>query len=119
MDPKILDTRDSLGAALDDCAFSCAVYATHGDNGIMTSQKQTFERFESFDLIESLHTIVNHLTSHREKPLKFWPIPDFLHLLKNSRSRTVKGSLTFDSQSKEISRESLKEILDLGRRLTA
>jgi hypothetical protein len=62
MDQKILDTKDSLGAALDDCGFNCAFYATDGDNGILSSHKQTFERFEPFDLTESLETIVNHLT---------------------------------------------------------
>jgi hypothetical protein len=62
MDEKILDTKDSLGAALDDCGFSCSFDAAGGDNGILSSHKQTFEQFESFDLTESLETIVNHLT---------------------------------------------------------
>jgi hypothetical protein len=119
MDQKILETRDSLGAALGEYGFSCAFYATDGDNGMSPCHKQAFEKFESFETTESLETIVNHLTSNRQMPLKFWPIPDFLHLLKNSRSRIVRGTLAFDSQSKEISGESLNQILDLGRPLTA
>jgi hypothetical protein len=119
MDQKKLDTTESLGAALDNCGFSCAFSATDGDSQMLSSHKQTFEQFESFDLTENLETIVNHFTSNREKPLKFWPISNFLHLVKNSRSTIVKRSLAFDSQSKEISGELLQEFLDLGRPFTA
>jgi hypothetical protein len=114
IDQKILETRDSLCAALDESGFSCTFYATDGDNGMSPYHKETFEKFEPFEATESLETIVNHLTSNRQEPLKLWPIPDFLHLLKNSRSRIVRGTLAFDSQSKEISGESLNQILDLG-----
>jgi hypothetical protein len=119
MDQTILETRDSLGAALDDCRFVGAFSATDGDNDMLSYHKQRFEEFESFDPTESLETIVNPLPSDRQMPLRFWPIPDLFHLLKNTRPRIIKGSLTFDSQSKEISGESLNEILELGRPLTA
>jgi xylose isomerase len=89
-DQKILEMKDSFGAAFDDCGFVYAFYATDDNNGMSSCHKQGFEEFEYFGPTESLETIVNYLASDRQKTGQFWPIPDFLHLLQNSRSRSIK-----------------------------
>jgi hypothetical protein len=76
--------------------------------------------YKDFDSNSSIAEIVNHLTNNGGNYLICWPISDFLHLLKNARTRIATGTLAFDGAAEEvITASNLNQILELGKDLEA
>jgi hypothetical protein len=120
IDQSVLQTRDDLANNLPRCGFFPAFVATDGDNGVSKIHDDACNSYRGAEINVSLEVIVNYLTDNRAHYLKCWPISDFLHLLKNARTRIATGTLTFAVTAEElISAGGLNEILRLGKDLVA
>jgi hypothetical protein len=120
IDDQVLQAKDILIEIVGRCGFSPNFIATDGDNGIYIFHTRAFESYQNFPTEVTLADVVNYLTDNRTKGLTCWPISDFLHLLKNARTRIATGNLTFDANSQHvITAKSLNEILQIGPCLEA
>jgi hypothetical protein len=118
VDDRVLATKDALIQVLVQNDFWPNFIATDGDNGVMPFHREAFALYEDFSIEVSLGEVVNHLTVNG--PLTCRPISDYLHLLKNARSRIATGILSFDADSQHaITAESLNNILHIGPCLEA
>jgi hypothetical protein len=116
----VLQTRDELIGHLRECGVLPVFIATDGDNGVANFHEQSYNLYKDHETNVSLEVIVNQLTGNGAHPLECWPISDFLHLLKNARTRIATGILTFNAHTTEvISAISLNQTLKLGKDLEA
>jgi hypothetical protein len=118
IDEQVLGIKDKLVQILANCGFSPNFIASDGDNGIFFLHENAFNLYQNFPIDADLGDLVKHLTT--DGPLMCWPISDFLHLLKNARTRIATGTLAFDAQTEHvITAKSLNEILQMGTCLEA
>jgi hypothetical protein len=120
IDQSVLQSRDDLIANLPNCGFSPTFIATDGDNGVSNIHKTTCDLYRHCGTNISPEVIVNQFTDNGARHLICWPISDFLHLLKNARTRIATGTLAFDASIEEvISAAGLNQTLQLGTDLLA
>jgi hypothetical protein len=116
IDRSVLQERDKLIAHMRQNGFIPIFIATDGDNGVANFHEQAYNRYADFDINMSLEDIVASLSCNG--PLECWPISDFLHLLKNARTRIATGMLAFSAESLEvIYARGLNDVLELGNDL--
>jgi hypothetical protein len=119
IDGIVLERKDNLVEVLCNRHFLPFFVATDGDTGMSPIHTEHFKKYEKFEPITGLEPIIMHLTQDRSRNLDCWPVSDFLHLLKNARTRIVLGTLAFDANSATITASSLNSLLNIGTALEA
>jgi hypothetical protein len=115
---EVLEVAEVLTRILSDMGFSPHFLATDGDKGSSEFHTAAFQRYGAFGDNITLLEVVGFLTQNGTVQLHCWPISDFLHLLKNARSRIARGRLALGAETAEtITAQSLNGLLNLGRDL--
>jgi hypothetical protein len=114
-----LQMKDECLEALRENNFACHFVSSDGDGGMNPFHDEAFQKYANSDGV--LRNIVNDLTDNGRVDLMEWPISDFLHLLKNARSRLAKSTLgltgetlkhfTAASVAKDLKSKRMREIL--------
>jgi hypothetical protein len=115
VDAFVRNEKDAICTFLEDQYFMVHFVATDGDTGMNRAHRDAFSKYEGVNA--SLGAIVAMLTE--TEPLKLWPTPDLLHLMKNARARIAKGTLSFDGSSFPICGEALDSELSNKGSMTA
>jgi hypothetical protein len=111
IDAEILAVLEHTLVILGANDFDCRFVATDGDAGTNVLHNTFFNMYVAMN--GDLNSVVSALESNNR--IRYWPVSDFFHLLKNARTRLGTGrlSLNADSETEIITGASVSEHLEL------
>ena len=98
---------------LQENYFNVLYFASDGDPGYQSMHNEAHKKWFNMYIKKGLEQAIQMINGNG------WPITDFLHVLKNSRSRILKGNVSLRVDGGNIiDYQKMNDILQLGKPLT-